>query len=154
VFNTHTGIDIFGDGAPGQVPVYAVYGGDLTRRSEWLSSVIIRHDDPLQSGRTIWTYYAHMAARDGSRSFIVADFPPGTQDKRVAQGQLLGYQGDYSPNTLIGLHVHFSIVLSEADGAFKNEARAGNTLDPSPYLGMPVNIAALPSRPIGCAGGR
>lgn len=152
VLNTHTGIDIFGDGAPGEVTVYAAYEGYLTRLSDWLSSVIIRHDDPLQPGRTIWTYYTHMASRDGAQSFVVDDFPPGTGGVWVEQGTLLGYQGEYAGNSpaQIGLHVHFSIVLSEPDGSFKNEARIGNTLDPSPYLGMPLNIANLPVRPIRC----
>lgn len=152
VMNTHTGIDIFGDGAPGEVPVYAAYEGYLTRLSDWLSSVIIRHDDPLQPGRTIWTYYTHMASRDGAQSFVVDDSPPGTGGVWVEQGTLLGYQGEYAGNSpaQIGLHVHFSIVLSEPDGSFKNEAHIGNTLDPSPYLGMPLNIADLPARPIRC----
>ncbi len=48
------------------------------------------------------------------------------------------------------MHVHFSIVTSEADGTFKNEAVIGNTLDPSPYFGMRLNIADLPERPIKC----
>jgi hypothetical protein len=151
VLNTHSGIDIFGDGAPGSVPVYAAYAGYLTRLDDWLSSVIIRHDDPLQPGRTIWTYYTHMAARDGSQSYIVPQFPPGTFEQPVEQGVLLGYQGEYSGGRgLVGLHLHFSIVLSDANGAFTNQDRIVNTLDPSPYLGLPVNIADLPARPIRC----
>lgn len=152
VLNTHTGLDVFGDGAPGEVPVYAAYDGYLSRLPDWKASVIIRHDDPLQPGRTIWTYYTHMASRDGSRSFIAADFPPGTSDFRVERGRLLGYQGEYAGNSPapIGLHLHFSIVLGNENGGFLNEARIGSTLDPSPYLGMPLNIAGLPERPIGC----
>ncbi len=151
IFRRHTGIDIFGDGAPGEVPVYAAYDGWLTRLEDWFATVIIRHDDPLQSGRTIWTYYTHMGARDGSESYIVADFPPGTYDKPVKQGDLLGYQGEFSGSgPPVGLHVHFSIVLSELDGSFKNEAILANTLDPSPYLGMNVNIDSWPERPIDC----
>ena len=34
VFNPHTGIDVFGDGAAGTVPVYAAYDGLLSRRSD------------------------------------------------------------------------------------------------------------------------
>lgn len=150
----HSGIDIFGDGRPGEVPVYAAYDGYLTRLPDWKSTVIIRHDDPLQPGRTIWTYYTHMASRDGETSYVADAFPAGTGQVWVTQGTLLGYQGEYSGNSLapVGLHVHFSIVQSEPDGSFKNEARSGNTLDPSPYLGMPVNIRDKPSRPIGCGG--
>jgi len=152
LFRRHSGIDIFGDGAPGQVPVVAAYDGYLTRLPDWKASVIIRHDDPLQPGRTIWTYYTHMASRDGSVSFIAPAFPPGTRDVWVRQGTLLGYQGEYAGNSPapIGMHLHFSIVKSGPDGSFKNEARVGNTLDPSPYLGMPLAIAAKPARPIRC----
>lgn len=152
ILKRHSGLDIFGDGAPGTVPVYAAYDGALTRLPGWVSTVIIRHDDPLQPGRTIWTYYTHMASRDGAQSYIMDDFPPGTQDVWVSQGTLLGYQGEYNGSGVlqIGLHLHFSIVKSEPDGSFKNEARQGNTLDPSPYLGMPLNIRGKPARPIGC----
>ncbi len=151
IFRRHSGIDIFGDGDSGTVPVYAAYDGYLTRKPNWVSAVIIQHDDPLHQGRKIWTYYAHMASKDG-KSYIVEDFPMGTQGVFVQQGTLLGYQGEYNGNSLrpIGMHLHFSIVKSEADGSFKNETIVGNTLDPSPYFGMPLNIAQKPSRPIGC----
>lgn len=152
ITHRHSGLDIFGDGAPGTVPVYAAYDGYLSRLPDWRSTVIIRHDDPLQPGRVIWTYYTHMASRDGQDSYIVSEFPRGSTDIPVAQGTLLGYQGEYSGNdSLVGLHLHFSIVLSEPDGTFKNEALLENTLDPSPYLGMTLNIASLPERPIRCA---
>ena len=152
VFNQHTGIDVFGDGEPGSVAVFAVYDGLLTRRTDWLSSIIIKHDDPLQAGRTIWSYYTHMASRDGSRSFIRSIFPPGTSDLPVQRGDLLGYQGEYAGvgRPPIGMHVHLSIVTSEDDGTFKNEAVIANTLDPSPYFGMHLNISDLPARPIRC----
>ena len=152
ILNRHSGIDIFGDGQPGEIAIHAAYDGWLTRLADWRSTVIIRHDDPLEAGRVIWTYYTHMASEDGSESYIAADFPPDTHDMPVEQGTLIGYQGTFSgnPQNSVGLHVHFSIVLSESDGSFKNEARADNTLDPSPYLGMDVNIASLPDRPIGC----
>jgi len=152
VLRRHTGIDIFGDGESGEVPVYAVYDGYLTRLDEWLSTVIIRHDDPLVPDRQIWSYYTHMAAADGSQSFVDEQFPPGTREKFVQQGTLLGYQGEYAGDVSyrVGLHVHFSLVLSEADGSFKNEAILDNTLDPSPYFGMPLSIDSLPYRPIQC----
>jgi peptidoglycan LD-endopeptidase LytH len=152
ITTTHSGIDIFGDGEPGEVPIYAAYAGYLSRLESWISTVIIRHDDPLEPGRTIWTYYTHMASRDARESFIVDDFPPGTSDEPVEQGTLLGYQGEYAGEGAapIGLHLHFSIVLSEPEGGFRNEARVANTLDPSPYFGMNVNIAGWPERPIRC----
>jgi hypothetical protein len=63
----HSGIDVFGGGQPGETPVYAAADGYLTRLPEWKSSLIIRiPDDPLQPGRTIWTYYTHIAQPDGT----------------------------------------------------------------------------------------
>lgn len=155
IFRRHSGIDIFGHGDPGEVPVYAAYDGYLTRLPDWKSTVIIRHDDPLRPGETIWTYYTHMASLDGEQSFIADAFPPGTTEQWVEQGTLLGYQGEYAGSALapVGLHVHFSIVKSEPDGSFKNEAVVANTLDPSPYLGMHVNIEGKPARPITCERG-
>ena len=151
VMRRHTGLDIFGDGEPGTVPNYAAYDGYLNRLSNWKSTVAIRHDDPLQPGRTIWTYYTHMANDTGVQSYIVDDFPPGTSGKWVEQGTLLGYQGTYSgTGPPIGMHLHFSIVKSDSRGVLLNEAVLDNTLDPSPYLGMALDIGDSPERPIRC----
>ena len=151
ILRRHTGIDIFGDGQSGEVPVIAVYDGYLTRLDSWFATVIIRHDDPLQEGRTIWTYYTHMGDRDGIESYIDEAFPRGTNEMFVEQGTLLGYQGEYAgTGAPVGLHVHLSVVESEDDGTFKNEAVLENTLDPSPYFGLSLNIADLPERPIQC----
>jgi hypothetical protein len=150
LLSPHSGLDIFGAGRPGEDPVYAVYDGWLTRLESWYSTVIIRHDDPLMPGRTIWTYYTHMANRAGTQSFVSAAFPPGTLEQFVAQGTPLGAQGEYNPGRPIGLHVHFSIVTSDEAGAFRNEAQIANTLDPSPYFGMALDNAVQPVRPIGC----
>jgi hypothetical protein len=148
----HTGIDIFGDGDSGTVPIYAVYDGYLTRLPEWRSSVILRHDDPLQPGRVIWTYYTHMASRDGSVSYIAPQFPPGTSEQFVAQGSLLGYQGDFAGSGApVAMHLHLSVVLSGPDGLFLNEAVLANTLDPSPYFGLPLTLESEPQpRPVRC----
>jgi murein DD-endopeptidase MepM/ murein hydrolase activator NlpD len=137
----HQGIDIFSEGDPGVTPVYAAYDGYLTRESDWRSAVILRiPDDPLQPGRQIWLYYAHMAARDGS-SFIVDAFPPGTHDQFVPQGTLIGYTGNYNGTSTrqIWTHLHFSIVRDDGNGRYTNELEFSNTLDPSPYFGMALN---------------
>ncbi|NJL94612.1 MAG: M23 family metallopeptidase [Anaerolineae bacterium] len=151
LLNRHTGIDVFGEGTEGEVPVYAVYDGYLTRRSEWLSTVIIRHADPLNPGQTIWTYYTHMASGDGQASYVAADFPRGTEGVWVEQGTLLGYQGTYSGAAFpIALHVHLSIVRSDAEGNFLNEAVLDNTLDPSPYFGLNLRFEEADGVPVGC----
>lgn len=137
----HQGVDIFGGGGLNQTPVVTAYPGYLTRLPDWKSSVIIRiPDDPLQTGRQIWTYYTHMADPDGN-SFITPEFPPGTHEAYVEAGTLLGYQGNYSgdPFNPTGVHLHISIVLDDGKGKFRNELEFRNTLDPSPYLGLPLN---------------
>jgi murein DD-endopeptidase MepM/ murein hydrolase activator NlpD len=148
----HQGIDIFVDGEPGKVPVVAAYDGYLTREPDWISSVIIRHpQDPLDPARQIWTYYSHMAGPDGA-SFIHPAFQPGVREIFVEQGTLLGYVGNYSgnPGRPVGVHLHFSVVRDDGLGNYTNELSFGNTLDPSPYLGMTVTYAAVSEWPIGC----
>ncbi len=142
----HTGLDIFAGTPVGQTPVYAAYPGRLYRLATWKASVILRHDDPLHPGRVIWTYYTHMADAAG-RSLVAAAFPPGTQGEPVAAGTLLGYQGNFSgtPGVPVGVHLHFSIVRSAPDGAFLDERRLANTLDPSPYLGFALRADRVPA---------
>lgn len=137
----HQGIDIFGGGEVNETPVLAAFSGYLTRLPEWKSSLIIRiPEDPLDPNRQIWTYYTHMAGPDGD-STIAADYPPGTSEVYVEAGTLLGYQGNYSGTSgnPVGVHLHFSIVLDDGKGKFLNELEIENTLDPSAYLGLPLN---------------
>jgi murein DD-endopeptidase MepM/ murein hydrolase activator NlpD len=137
----HQGIDIFGGTDVGLTPVYAAYPGYLTRQPDWKASLIIRiPQDPLDPSRQIWTYYTHMADSAGN-SFISPEFPPGTSEIYVSAGTLLGYQGNYSgdPGNPVGVHLHFSIVKDDGQGHFRNELQIANTLDPSPYLGLPLN---------------
>lgn len=151
-FRRHTGIDIFGSGREGTVPIYAVYDGFLSRLEDWQSTVIIRHDDPLQAGRTIWTYYTHMAHSRSHVSFISEDYPPGTFNQPISQGTLIGYQGAFSPQFPVAMHLHLSIVTSESDGSFRNEAILENTLNPSPYFGLDLNADTNQERPVQCIG--
>jgi len=138
---THQGIDVFAGTDAGITSVVAAYPGYLTRQSDWKSAVIVRvPSDPLQPGQQIWLYYTHMADQYGN-SFISDEFPPGTYEKLIEAGTFLGYQGNYSgdPNNPVGVHLHFSIVEDDGTGKFKNELDIDNTLDPSPYLGLPLN---------------
>lgn len=150
----HQGIDIFGGTEVGRTPVVAAYPGTLTRLANWKSAVIVRvPSDPLQPGRQIWLYYAHMADPNGN-SFISPDFPPGTMEKAIAAGTLLGYQGNYTGDAAnpSGVHLHFSIVLEDGKGGFRNELDINNTLDPSPYLGLPLNAKTSDGGLIICQG--
>jgi hypothetical protein len=137
----HQGLDIFGGEAVGVTPVVAAYPGYLSRLPEWKSSLIVRLPrDPLQPERQIWTYYTHLADANGT-SYISPEFPPGTSEVYIEAGTLLGYQGNYSgdPDNPTGIHLHFSIVLDDGQGRFRNELEFGNTLDPTPYFGLPLN---------------
>ena len=139
--HSHQGIDIFAGTDVNITPVIAAYPGYLTRLPDWKSSVIVRvPEDPLLPGRQIWLYYTHMADKFGN-SFISEEFPAGTFDKFIEAGTFLGNQGDFSgdPNNPTGVHLHFSIVEDDGTGQFKNELEIENTLDPSPYLGLPLN---------------
>ena len=148
----HQGIDIFSNAEPGVVPVYAAYDGYISRESNWRSALIQRiPEDPLEPGRQIWLYYAHMADWDGN-SFIIPAFPPGTDELFVEQGTLLGYTGDYNGGSLrsVWVHLHFSIVQDDGRGRYTNELEFANTIDPSPYLGLPVHYACS-DIPIECS---
>ncbi len=137
----HQGIDIFAGTDIGITRVIAAYPGYLMRLADWKSAVIVRvPNDPLHPGQQIWLYYTHMADEFGN-SFISSEFPAGTSEQLIEAGTFLGYQGDYSgdPNNPVGVHLHFSIVEDDGTGHFKNELEIKNTLDPSPYLGLPLN---------------
>ena len=147
----HTGLDIFGGTAVGETPIYAPYDGLLTRESDWKSSLILRIPvDPLNPGEQIWVYMTHMADVQGN-SLIEATFPPGTLEYPVKQGDLLGYQGNYSgyPGSPTGIHLHISIVKDDGNGKYLNELQIENTIDPSAYFGMLLNAArATNSSPV------
>jgi hypothetical protein len=70
----------------------------------------------------------------------------------VQAGDLLGHQGDYSgdPANPVGVHLHFSIVQDDGTGKFRNELEIGNTYDPSPYLGLPLNGRDNPEAVVEC----
>ncbi len=144
-FNRHQGIDIFAGTDAGITPVFAPYDGFLTREESWRSSLIIRiPQDPLDPDRQIWLYMTHLADAEGN-SFIDDAFPPGTYEKPISAGDLLGYQGDYSgnPDRPVGVHLHFSIVKDDGMGNFLNELEITNTLDPTPYFGFELNGKVL-----------
>ncbi len=145
LFNRHQGIDIFAGTPSGKTPVYAPFDGYLTREEDWRSSLIIRiPEDPLDPSRQIWLYMTHLADAEGN-SFIESAFPPGTYDKPVFAGDLLGYQGDYSGNPArpVGVHLHFSIVRDDGQENYLNELEILNTLDPTPYFGFDLNAKVL-----------
>ena len=149
----HSGLDIFGpDGENGVTPIVAAYDGYLTREAGWKSTVILRHPNfpavpaaGISEGEQIWTYYTHMASRDGEESYIAPEYPPGTYEHFVEAGTLLGYQGNWggSPWTLTGRHLHFSVVKSTASGGYLDEREIANTYNPVVLLGLAMNQVGI-----------
>ncbi|MGI6251650.1 MAG: M23 family metallopeptidase [Anaerolineaceae bacterium] len=143
LFTPHQGLDFFGGQKAGLTPVYAPYDALLTRQSNWKSTLILRvPEDPLytEGPRQIWLYMTHLADAQGE-SLILPTFPPGSVDIPVKQGDLLGYQGNYSGNPAqpVGVHLHFSIVKDDGEGQYLNELQIKNTIDPSKYFGLNLN---------------
>ncbi len=157
-------LGFMGAGYENTVPVYAVANGLLLRRSDWNVAVAIQHDDPVRPGEKVWSFYGDMAGGEAGESFVVADFPPGSEGVPVEAGQLLGYQGAWGgvPGRPMWIHLHFAIVTALEDGSFPSEivglmpedefssedvplipeeetpsrgAEIEFALDPSPYLG-------------------
>lgn len=142
----HSGLDIFGpDRENNLTPIVAAYDGYLTREAEWKSTVIIRHPAfpavpaaGIAADTEIWTYYTHMASRDGTESYVAPDFPPGTHEQFVKAGTLLGRQGNWGGSLwqLTGRHLHFSVVKTKPTGGYADEREIANTYDPLPLLGL------------------
>jgi hypothetical protein len=51
----------------------------------------------------------------------------------------------------VGVHLHFSVVKDDGNGKYTNELEIGNTLDPSPYLGLGLNAGSSKDGIVNCA---
>ena len=124
--------------------VYAVADGLLTRQADWVDSVAILHDDPLQPGSKVWTIYRDMAASDGIASYIDSDFPPGSTNIAVKSGQLIGYQGTWSGKPLWAAwtHVRFSIIKPGPANDLPTDMTKAEILDPTTYLKLAIRPQA------------
>lgn len=147
------GLNFYGWGQEGKVPVYAATDGLLTRNQDWFDTVAILSDDPLNPGRQVWTIYSNMGGSDGFTSFVAEDFPPGVTNVPVRKGQIVGYQGTWNgrPGWATWLHVLFAVL--RADSAdFPAEVTPEMVLDPRPYLGieLPSQLELKVRTPIVC----
>ena len=122
----------------------------MTRLPEWVEAVAILHDDPLHSGKKVWSYYGSMADNFGTASFVAEEFPAGITNIPVKSGQVLGYQGTWSGIPLRPKWVHISFAVVEASGqnTFPAEVTDELRLDPAPYLDLSIetvneNLQAL-----------
>ena len=147
------GLDFFGQGNEGKIPVYAVAYGLLIRWPNWVDAVAILHDDPLHPGSKLWSYYGNMIAANGIDSYVAEDFPLGASGIPVKAGQLLGYQGPWSgkPRWPTWVHMHFNIIRAAKEEAFPSDWTLGETLDPSSYLGLTFKSKNENSQPLRCS---
>lgn len=142
------GLNFYGQGSKGAVPVYAVADGLLTRFPDWVDAVAIQHDDPLQPGQ-VWSYYANMKSGNGLDSYVAQDLPPGSMAVPVQAGRLLGYQGDWSgqANWPGWMHMRFAVVKAADQGTFPANLQPENMIDPSPYLRLEPGVSSVTCKP-------
>ena len=115
-------IFIYGANEFGTVPVYAVADGLLYRFEGWDGAVAIQHDDPLNPGEKVWTFYGDMLHPWNGDDYVLEKFPQGSEAVPVQQGDLLGYQGSqFSSGAPNRAHLHFAVVPAAADGSFLTE---------------------------------
>lgn len=146
------GLDFFGRGKQGSIPVFAVADGMLTRLPGWVDVVAVLHEDPLRPGKKVWAMYGGMAAANGADSFVADDFPEGTTDLPVKSGQLLGYQGSWSetPQWPKWVHMSFAVTDGMAQESLPEDLPAEDTLDPAQYLGLIVESGNESPQPLKC----
>ncbi len=147
------GLNFFGHGNMGEVPVYAVADGLLTRLPGWVNAVAIQHDDPLNPGATVWSVYGSMGAANGTDSFVAADFPIAVENIPVKAGQLLGYQGAWSgnPSWPMWMHALFILTRSMNQDALPTTFTPNLVLDPTPYLNLALQAENKNMQSLQCA---
>lgn len=148
------GLMFFGGGVEGALPVVAVADGRLTRRSDWLDAVAIEHEDPLQPGATVWTYYADLAGSNGLTSHIAPEFALGTVGEPVRAGQVVGFQGTWSGRKLwpTWVHARVAVVRGPAPGVFPEALTPEVLVDPAPYFNLEALVSGGTLRPLQCVG--
>ena len=145
-------LEFFGYGNKNSIPVYAVADGLLTRQPGWLDAVAVLHEDPLNPGTQVWTYYTGMADANGTVSFVAEDFPPGIANIPVKSGQVLGYQGSWGglPLRPKWVHASFAVVDALGQNTFPEDMTAQHALDPVAYLGLNIEAGNTHLQPLTC----
>ena len=110
---------MMGDFRKREVPVYAVADGLLFQFPGWETALAIQHQDPLQSGKHIWSFYGDMApAYDPENAYIDVIYQ-GADGIPVKAGDLIGYQGRWlGPDQQTWVHLRFTLLPAEDDGSF------------------------------------
>jgi hypothetical protein len=134
------GIDFFGQGNEGEIPVYAVADGLVTRLLERADAVAVQYEDPQRPGKKIWALYDGMASADGRNSYISEEFLKAVSAP-VKAGHLIGYQGTWSgtPNWPMWVHVRFTVV--DVGDQLPGMVTSMTYLDPAAYLGLALDAS-------------
>jgi len=134
------GIDFFGQGNEGKIPVYAVADGLLTRLLDRADAVALQYEDPQRPGKKIWALYDGMASADGRNSYISEEFLTAVSVP-VKAGHLIGYQGTWSetPNWPMWVHVRFTVV--DVGDQLPGTVTSMTYLDPAAYLGLELDVS-------------
>ncbi|MFW5714096.1 MAG: hypothetical protein ACOCYU_05440, partial [Brevefilum sp.] len=110
---------MLGSGRSGEIPVYAVADGLLYQFPSWETAVAVRHKDPLDNEKFIWSFYGDLApAHNSENPYIESPFL-GAGGVPVKAGDLIGYQGRWlSPSQATWVHLRFTLLPGNGDGEF------------------------------------
>lgn len=126
---------MMGSGRSGEIPVYAIANGFLYQFPGWETAVAIRHDDPFNPGRSIWSFYGDLAPAFNPQHSYIEEKYINAEAVPVNAGDIIGYQGDWlGPNFQTWVHLRFTLLPAEQDGSF-----------PQPLLAIHNFYANLPS---------
>ena len=102
-----------------EIPVYAIADGFLYQFPEWDTAVAIKHDDPFNTGKSIWSFYGDLApAFDSSKPYIETSYIKA-EGIPIKTGDLIGYQGRWlGPSQQTWVHLRFALLPATSDGEF------------------------------------
>ncbi len=133
---------LMGSGYSGEIPVYAIADGLLYQFPGWETSVAIRHEDPFDAGKIIWSFYGDLAPAFNAENSFIEDRFVGAQGEPVSAGELIGYQGNWlGSEHQTWVHLRFALLPADADGGFPEALKPINDIyAPLPSLQEQVSL--------------
>lgn len=141
----HAAVDIAGPPTLPGAPVYSMAEGVVIRRirqdNGYGCHIVIDHGSH-GGGNNLYSLYSHLGWKDG-QGITQGCYFDVELDQPVAQGQLIGYQGNSGLAT--GTHVHFAVFLYPPPFSGSHHA-----IDPRECVGYATYYTALTTAP-GCS---
>jgi hypothetical protein len=110
---------MMGGGRDDIIPVFAVADGLLYQFPEWNTAVAIQHDDPLNPGRKLWTFYGDLAPAFNQNEPYIEDKFIQAEGIPIKSGEFIGYQGRWlGPSQQTWVHLRFTILPADQEGNF------------------------------------